>query len=325
MPDEVAFARGAEDCRASLFSDGRVVIERGGFFARQRHGARTELLLGDLGDVSITPPRLGIRGVFELVPRGASPLGGFAANNTSPNACYFTEHQRAGFEGLRRAILDALGAAGRVGPVAATSSKSVLVVLTARPRGEGVADLNVDLEERVIIEELQRVDLGDQIDLRLRPAASADNLLNDVLENRPSILHFSGHGLIEGVIVEGPGRSAVLASDSALLRVCAVPEVAAHLQLLVLNACLSAPQARTLAGSVPAVVGTLDSVLDNAAIGFARGFYNALGRGLAVSSAFAAGSAACALAAGELEADKYVIYQRGDVDLSQMAFASVPR
>ena len=59
--------------------------------------------------------------------------------------------------------------------------------------------------------------------------------------------------------------------------------------------------------------------MDEAAIAFARGFYNGLGRGMAVDSAFAAGVASVSIDSGEEEAQKYIIHARPDVDLSKLA------
>lgn len=318
MPSVVAAADGAEGCSVQLLDDGRVIITRGGFFARQRQGALVEVSVTELTDVVLSAPRLGLRGSFEVVRRGEQARAGFAGNNTNPYAVYFTSDQHAGFEQLRRTILDRLGPPVPQGPTW-SQERPVILVLTARPVQNGIQDLNVDLEEREIVEELQRVPFGDRIDLRLRPAAAVDNLLNDLLENRPSVLHFSGHGLVEGIIIEGPERTARIANEKALVRMCQLPEIQSGLRLLVLNACLTGVQASALAQSVPAVIGTLDSVQDAAAIAFARGLYNSLGRGMSIGSAFAAGVASVSIAAGEGEAQKYVIYRRSDVDLSTYA------
>jgi CHAT domain len=315
----VASADGVEDCSVQLLDSGVVVITRGGFFARARHGALVEVAVADIGSVLVTSPRLGLRGVFVLVGRGESANGGFASNNTNPNCVYFTKDQQPAFERLRRAIVERVQGAPQ-GTTTATpawsAARPVVLVITSRPHGPQVTDLAVDLEEREIVEELQRVPFGDRIDLRLRPASSADNLLNDLMEHRPSVLHFSGHGFVEGIVIEGPGRAPVLASEAALARLCQIPEVASNLRLLILNACLTAEQAKSLASIVPAVIGTLDSIQDAAAIDFASGFYNALGRGTSVASAFSAGVAQVSLGAGEGEAQKYVVYRRADTDLS---------
>ena len=321
MASVLAAAEGAEQSVVQLFDDQRLLITREGFFARQRQGASVQLNVGELADVVLTSPRLGLRGTFELVRRGEQAHGGFAGNNTNPNAVYFTPDQLPAFEQLRRTILDLLSPTAANPPTWSTA-KPVVLVLTARPRQGDYVDLDVDLEEREIVEELQRVPLGDQIDLRLRPAASAENLLNDLLENRPSVVHFSGHGRVDGIIVEGPGRVGQLASEAALVRLCRLPEVQTELRLLVLNVCMSADQASALAQVTPGVIGTLDRISDAAAIAFSRGLYNALGRGMSIASAFAAGVASTSLAAGEVEAQKYAIYTRSDVDLAGYALVS---
>lgn len=320
-------ASGAEGARVELVND-TVVIQREGLFASLRQGKYVEVPLWEISQVLVTSPSMGLSGAFVLVPFGQAANGGFASNNTNPWSVYFTGSQQPEFERLRSAILKRLrerdtltpqepepGQAGE--PVDWQAIEPVLLILTARPRHPlDIADLNVDLEEREILEELQRTSAHEHVEVRFRPATTADTLLNDLLEARPTVVHFSGHGLVEGLIIETHGRGSALASEASLVRMFQIPEIAARLRILVLNACLSAQQANALSSTVPAVVGTLDSVLDTTAIAFSQGFYNALGHGTSTASAFAAGTARASLECGEEEAQKYALFHRSDVDTS---------
>lgn len=308
-----ATATGAEGARVELLDD-RVVISRDGFFSSIRQGRRTEVPLSEISQVLVTSPRLGVRGVFVLASPGEVVSGGFASNNVNPKAVYFDANDQPAFERLRSRILERLHQpnAFRRDATEWSSAQPVVLVLTARPRERRTSDLNVDFEERVILEQLKH----SPADIQLRPASTPETLVSDLIKARATVVHFSGHGTVEGIIVETAQRRSQLVSEASLLRLLNIPEVSKELRVVVLNACLSGEQATAIAERVPCVVGTLDSVLDASAISFARGFYNALGQGVSVASAFAAGVAQVSLSAGETEADMYALYRRPDVDPS---------
>lgn len=310
-------ATGAEGARVELLDD-RVVITRNGFFSSMRQGGRTEIPLSDVSQVLVTTPHLGLRGVFVVAAPGEVINGGFASNNVNPKAVYFDARDQPSFERLRSAILERLAPppAPRQEVSRWSTDQPVVLVLTARPIEPGVGDLDVDLEERVILEQLQNAAGSDRVDVQLRPASTADTLVNDLLRARATVLHFSGHGTVEGIIVETPDRRAKLVSEASLIRLLTIPEVSAELRVVVLNACLSGEQATAISRIAPCVVGTLDSVQDASAVAFARGFYAALGHGVSVASAFAAGVAQVSLATGETEADMYALFRRTDIDPS---------
>lgn len=318
----VAAADGAEGARVEVFDD-RVVITRSGFISSLRQGARVEVPVSEISDVVVSRPGL-LPGVFVLIGPGQPANPGWATNNTNPRAIYFDRGQQPALERVRVAILEHIFQSGPQSAPAApwASNRSVVLFLTARPVDPRPAplkewsDLNVDLEQRVVLEELQGAGGQQSVELELRPAVTVDYLINDMLSTRPTVLHFSGHGLVEGLIVETQGRGVALVQEAALLRICSIPEIAQELRLIVLNACLSARQANMLASSMHAVVGTLDSVKDSAAIAFSKGFYNALGHGTSTASAFAAGVAQVSLEGGEDEAQKYALFANPAVDPS---------
>ena len=68
------------------------------------------------------------------------------------------------------------------------------------------------------------------------------------------------------------------------------------LQCVLLNGCYSQPQAEAIASHVPYVIGMARAIKDSAAIEFAVGFYDALGAGRSVESAFKFGCSAMQIA-----------------------------
>jgi hypothetical protein len=77
----------------------------------------------------------------------------------------------------------------------------------------------------------------------------------------------------------------------------------------VLNACYTQAQAKLLGGAVLAVVGTTDSVGDDAARHFTVAFYRALGNGSSIREAFRDGRDAV-----DLNNKKDVFWSDGQLD-----------
>jgi hypothetical protein len=97
------------------------------------------------------------------------------------------------------------------------------------------------------------------------------------LKCKPRVLHFSGHGLEEGIILHSETEQA------EPLPISAVPRVFKNLkgvtEIVILNACYSQAQAKAISELGFYVIGTNYAVKDDAAISFTSGFYSALGQG----------------------------------------------
>lgn len=80
-----------------------------------------------------------------------------------------------------------------------------------------------------------------------------------------------------------------------LLPVAVFSKLKDNIRCVVLNSCYSSPQAKAIARTIECVVGMSSSVGDDAAIAFAESFYQALGFGRSVRSAFELGCLQVAL------------------------------
>lgn len=155
-----------------------------------------------------------------------------------------------------------------------------ILFLSANPETDTVP-LQLQREERSIRAELEKSLFGRRFRLETRPKIIYADLQRYLLEVTPTVLHFSGHGVVPGIIVE---NDLIPANNlSVLLSLSIIRE---QLRLVVLNACLSASQAQAIATHIDVVVGMSNNVGDDAAIAFASGLYMALGTGLDVKSAF---------------------------------------
>lgn len=114
-------------------------------------------------------------------------------------------------------------------------------------------------------------------------ATRVSELQEYLLRFEPDIVHFSGHGsrLNEIVLEDDQGNSHSV-SVQALSRVFSIIPV----KCVILNACYSEIQAQAIAEHVDYVIGMSRGIRDSASISFARAFYQAIGYGKDINTAF---------------------------------------
>ncbi|MBL9105701.1 MAG: protein kinase [Myxococcales bacterium] len=118
-------------------------------------------------------------------------------------------------------------------------------------------------------------------------AASADDLQRALLERAPHVIHFSGHGLPHGVILESSHNGRGLATPEALAGILRViNRDVVRVRTVLLNACHSAAQLDLLSEVVDCAIGMNASVRDEVAVAFAAAFYQAVGSGRSLQEAF---------------------------------------
>lgn len=108
---------------------------------------------------------------------------------------------------------------------------------------------------------------------------------------KPSIIHFSGHGCLEGVFLADEKGEPKFISKEEVASIFKVLKMDAtiHLECVVLNACLSRELAQELFEIGLTVIGTNDKIGDDKAIKFSEFFYRALGKRHTYQQAFEAG------------------------------------
>lgn len=195
--------------------------------------------------------------------------------------------------------------------------KKVILFLASQPIA--TARLRLDEEVREIETGLQRSKYRDRFELEQRWAVRPRDLQRAMLDYKPQIVHFSGHGVgratedspssegtrklvpvdhaetfEEGLILEDQSGQAKLVSTEALAALFEL--FADSVECVVLNACYSERQAKAIAQHIPYVIGMKQAIGDRAAIEFAIGFYDALGAGEPVEFAYRLGYNAIHLA-----------------------------
>jgi hypothetical protein len=145
--------------------------------------------------------------------------------------------------------------------------------------------LRLGEESREIQEKLQLAKSRDLFTFDQRWSVRPEDLTQALIDLRPRIVHFSGHGTSAGALCleDRQGRTHTVEPDAlaALFEL-----VADQVQCVVLNACYSEIQVNAIAIHIPYVIGMSQAIGDKAAIAFAVGFYQALGGGRSIEDAY---------------------------------------
>ncbi|MGZ5006373.1 MAG: CHAT domain-containing protein [Methylobacter sp.] len=150
--------------------------------------------------------------------------------------------------------------------------------------------LGLDEEYREIKEILRTSGRKSHFDLEYAPAANVDDLRQRLLDFDPHIVHFSGHGELQGLYFQNEQNSAQLIRKEALEHLFALFKNT--INCIVLNACYSEDLAKAFANHIERVIGMDSPIGDEAAIKFAKGFYQALFYGRDVDFSFEFGKSA---------------------------------
>lgn len=184
----------------------------------------------------------------------------------------------------------------------------------------GADRLMLDEDVRRIREKVRSAEHRDSLDFDFRLAARTDDLVQALTEVCPQVVHFSGHGGKEGlVLVSADGRHPRRVDAEGLAELFRA--FRGDIRLVVLNACLSLLQARAIADVVGCAIGTRESIPDEAAITFGASFYRAIASGSSVQAAFDRANAAMGLEHPEARGCTELVVRR-DVDASALVLVS---
>lgn len=211
------------------------------------------------------------------------------------------------------------GAGGRGRPE--RGGPATILLLAANPSSETRRAL--DREVREIDQRLRGSEQRDAFRIEHAWAVHTSDLQACLLRHKPAIVHFSGQGSAAGELLfeDSAGRAAAV-SATALAGLFKV--LRREIRCVVLNACFSEPQARAIAEHVDCVVGMSGAMRDDAAIAFAGAFYQALGFGEDVQTAFELGCSQVELS-GIAGGDVPRLLVRQGVDARALRFGEVGR
>lgn len=161
-----------------------------------------------------------------------------------------------------------------------------ILFLAANPTDD--VRLRLDAEIRSIDQALRNAQFRDRFDLQQQWAVRVGDLQGLIMRHDPDIVHFSGHGSkYSEIILENNGGDSQAVPSHALSAMFSL--LKGNIHCVVLNACYSAGQAEAISTHIDHVIGMSDAIGDNAAISFSSAFYQALGYGRDVPTAFQLG------------------------------------
>lgn len=167
-----------------------------------------------------------------------------------------------------------------------------ILFLAADP--SDAARLRLGQEAREIQEKLQLGKLRDRFVFHQRLSVRPEDLSQALLDVKPEIVHFSGHGAAAGALCFEDKLGKVHPVDPTALAYLFV-QFAGQVKCVIFNACYSEKQAHAIAEHINYVIGMSQAVGDRAAIAFAIGFYQALGAGRSPEEAYRLGCAQIAI------------------------------
>ena len=152
----------------------------------------------------------------------------------------------------------------------------------------------VDEESREIFEKIHEGPYSDRFELHNHAAIRPFDLQKLLLKYRPHIVHFSGHGSKRHKLILGGahGRGKTV-DQQGLSDVFALYNK--HVRLVLLNACFTKAQARSISEVVNYSIGTGRGIGDKVGVAFAGAFYRALAFGKSVRDSFESARAELAL------------------------------
>jgi hypothetical protein len=162
-----------------------------------------------------------------------------------------------------------------------------ILFLAANPDDTSALSLNRELRD-IQEEELLKSKFRDSFKPIRRDAVRWSDIERAILEEKPRIVHFCGHGAGQsGLVIEDNEGQPFLLSTSVLTDL--FKQFSDTVECVLINACYSKEQAIALKDHINYVVGMNTAIGDETAIAYARGFYRALGAGCTIPNAHSAG------------------------------------
>jgi hypothetical protein len=180
-----------------------------------------------------------------------------------------------------------------------------ILFLAANPHDN--ISLNVYHEFKDIKKNIDREPYRDVLDLELIPEITSDDLIDSISLKTPQILHFSGHALENGIIINGKNGESTLVDINLFTNI--FKNTKSEIQLVVLNACSTSNQAEKIAEIVGCSIGITNEINDSTAVMFASKFYLMLALGYSIQKAFDLSIINLKLT-NHLDADNYILYPK---------------
>ena len=158
-----------------------------------------------------------------------------------------------------------------------------ILVLASNP--QGTDQLRLDKEIRAIEDPFRSGEKRERFTVVSRVAVKISDLQSFLRREKPRIVHFCGHGTgSQGLVLAAESGEQQTVGTEALADLFRL--FATKVECVVLNACYSKVQGEAINQHINYVIGTKRAILDEAAIAFAKGFYEALSDGESIDNAY---------------------------------------
>ena len=198
-----------------------------------------------------------------------------------------------------------------------TTKMIKVLLLSANPID---SPLNVDEEFRAIDQKIRSSEHRDHVELIKHGAVRLEDVPGLLMRHKPHVVQFSGHGDVTGIVLTGADGSSRLVPPDALANIFRA--LKDNVRVVLLNACDSAPQAEAIVSHIDCAVGMSDEIDDEVAIAFAAAFYETLGYGRSVQTAF--DLALVQLTGAGADQSLAKLYKRRGVKPSEIILVSPP-
>jgi hypothetical protein len=149
---------------------------------------------------------------------------------------------------------------------------------------DNLAHLALDKESRDIEERIRQAEYRDAIEFVPKFAVRRGDLQLYLNEQKPHVLHFSGHGSQDQIaFMEADGIAAPVSQAGLKSLLTALK---GNIRLVVLNACYTQQQADSITDVIDCAIGMSRAIGDEAARVFSASFYLAVGFGCSVKNAY---------------------------------------
>ena len=164
-------------------------------------------------------------------------------------------------------------------------SKRLVKILFLAANPIDTPPLQLDEEIHAIDQALLKAKFRDRFEIIQHHAVRTAELQSLFLRYQPDILHFSGHGSSHSEIIlkDDSGVSHPIPTQALSTLFSVLKD---NIRCVVLNACYTEEQAKAISQYIDCVIGMSKAIGDASAIKFASSFYQALGYGRDIKTAF---------------------------------------
>ncbi len=163
-----------------------------------------------------------------------------------------------------------------------TKRKTKILILVSNPTG--TSNIDVLPEVRNVEEALRRGQYRERLEIIWKVAVKQEDLRRHILDVKPQIIHFCGHGTTEGLILEDDKGQRKPVSNEFLVDLLRIYDT--RIECVLFNACDSQVLAQKASEHLNYAIGMSQPVKDKAAIAFSQAFYDGLGAGELIEKAF---------------------------------------